>query len=331
METTIYKEFEKDNIQFSTDINLKEITYLKTGGTVHLIVYPKNSNELVSVLAKLDKHKITFKVIGATSNLLFLDNVVYTCLVSTKQMCEMYYNKESGELICGSGVMLPDFTRFALYNSISGFEGLEGIPGTMGGAVFMNAGAYGYAIKDFLKAVDVVTDGEVVQYTIRQLQLTHRNSIFRTGETKGVIVRCYFNATKGENNLISSNMELFHSKRHKYQDFLYPNLGSIFSGSLYRSICKRDIYCNWYFKIYYLFQYKFKIFTRESPLNRKRMNDIIVKRFSLNYEKQPFSDKTINCLVNRGQGTDEMIKYINDMQSIIDGEIRLENEILKQF
>jgi UDP-N-acetylmuramate dehydrogenase len=143
------------------------------------------------------------------------------------------YNEVNEEIIADAGMMLPDLSRFALYNSIYGFAGLEGVPGTLGGAVFMNAGAYGYEIKDTLVAVDIASyEGEVHRYSCAELELGHRNSALRKNEIEGTILRCYFTANKGDAEEISNEMEFYHAKRHKYQDFLYPNLGSIFSRDL---------------------------------------------------------------------------------------------------
>ncbi len=126
-------------------------------------------------------------------------------------------------------------------------------------------------------------------------------------------------------------MEVYHAKRHKYQDFMYPNLGSIFSGSPYRALGRRDRIFKLISAAYYFVNYEFKLFRRESPINRKWLNDIVLKRFPLHYPLQPFSDKTLNCLVNRGQGTEEMVRFIRQMEDLVSGQIPLENEIVDEF
>lgn len=83
--------------------------------------------------------------------------------------------------------------------------------------------------------------------------------------------------------------------------------------------------------LFYLFNYKWKIFRRESPLNRKWINDIIVKELNLQYDIQPFSNKTMNCLVNRGQGSSEMIRFIEEIKKLTDNRIPVENEVVEQF
>lgn len=329
----LIKEVGVFNICYDLNVNLSELTWLKTGGTALAVLYPKNTNELVNCVKILKKCKLTYKVIGGTSNLLFLDEIEYTCLLSTKEMKEVKYISKANEFIVGSGFMLPDFSRFALYNGVTGYEGLEGIPGTMGGAVYMNAGAYGYEIKDVLKSIEIVDyNGEIRIYKTEELDFKNRHSALSSGNVKGIVAKCWFDASKKEDTyLIESRMELYHSKRHKYLEYMYPNLGSIFSGSIYRVLGYNDKYTYFMSSIFYFFNYRFKIFRRESPINRKWINDIVVKRFNLKFEGQPFSNKSINSLVNRGQGTSEMVKYIREIQKLTNNKVPLENEIVEKF
>lgn len=320
------------HINFKNNIYLSNYTYMRTGGVAQIIIYPENAKEVSKTISILNELNISFKVIGATSNLLFKDQTDYTCLLSTTEIKGIEYHSDERQIVVGSGIMLPDLSRFALYQSIKGFEGLEGIPGTVGGAVFMNAGAYGYDIKKIISKVEIVDfDSNTKIYLKNDLLLQNRNSALREGKIKGVITKCWFDATIGDVHNIEKKMEVFHSKRHKYLDYLYPNLGSVFSGSIYRELGKSDKYFFLLSTLFYLFNYKFKIFRRESPVNRKWINDIAVKRFGLRYNLQPFSDKTINSLVNRGQGTEEMIAYINDIQKLTKNKVPLENEIVEGF
>lgn len=196
----------------------------------------------------------------------------------------------------------------------------------------MNAGAYGCEIKDVLNSIEMVdTDGVLQIIKAKDLGLHYRNSYLREGKINGIVTKCFFNVDLGNQYDIESKMELFHSKRHKYQDFSYPNLGSMYSGSVYREIGKRDKVFKLISMLYFLFNYEFKIFRRESPINRKWINDIIVKRFNLKYDKQPFSNKSINCLVNRGQGTDEMLRYMDDIKRLTYNKIPIENEVIEEF
>src|SRR5690606_24914859 len=124
---------------------------------------------------------------------------------------------------CDMGAMLPDLSRFALHHSIKGYAGFEGIPGTIGGAVFMNAGAYGYSLDQVLESVELMDrGGSVVEIPASKLNLKYRHSLLKTGELEGIITRAHFRAELGDRQAIYRQMEVFHAKRHRYQDFIYP-------------------------------------------------------------------------------------------------------------
>lgn len=319
-------------IRFESRVKLSEFTYLKTGGLADLIIFPENELQLSQAVKWAFENELKYKVIGSTSNLLFLDDASYGCLICTSSLLEMRYDPNKRQIFVGSGVMMPDLSRKALFEGLTGFEGLEGIPGTVGGGVFMNAGAYGCEVKDTLIQVNVVLrDGSTAQYSLKEAGLTHRASMFRSTKTDEIIVSCLFEGKAGDPQSIFNKMELYHAKRHRYQDFFYPNLGSIFSGSPYRAIGQDDKVFKLISAAYYLVCYEWKLFRRESPINRKWLNDIVVKRFGLNYKLQPFSDKTLNCLVNRGQGTAEMVRFIEEMKQKTKGRIPIENEVVEGF
>ncbi|WP_343557297.1 FAD-binding protein [Sphingobacterium sp.] len=320
------------NVDFEQNVDLAKYTYMKTGGIAKLLILPKTTEEVIHSIKSLNEYDVAYKIIGATSNLLFLDNADYTCLLSTTNLKGIEINQVNNEIISRSGEMLGDLSRFALLNSVTGFEGLEGIPGTVGGAVFMNAGAYGYETKNVLKSIELVDPkGNINNLRIDDLGLKYRNSALKRGEVKGVVVSATFKIEHRNQSKIEARMELFHSKRHKYQEFLFPNLGSCFSGSIYRALGKKDRGFKLISMLYFLFAYKVKLFRRESPINRKWINDIALKRFNFSYEKQPFSNKNINTMVNRGQGTDEMLRFIDEINRLADFKIPIENEIVEKF
>jgi len=328
----ILEELHLLNIEIKENIDLTKFTYLQTGGIAKLLLLPKDANEVMQCIDLLKTNNVKYKVIGATSNIMFLDNTDYSCLISTINLKGIKIDQKTNEIVASSGEMLGDLSRYALLNSITGFEGLEGIPGTIGGAIFMNAGAYGYETKNVLKSIDLIdSNGKLVSLNNEDLGLKYRNSNLKNGTYDGIVVSARFSIKSGNQNKIEEKMELFHAKRHKYQEMLYPNLGSCFSGSVYRGLGKKDSLFKYVSMFYFLFNYEFKIFRRESPLNRKWINDLAIKRFNFCFEKQPFSNKNINTLVNRGQGTDEMIRYINEINKLTDNKIPVENEIVEGF
>lgn len=328
----VVNDLVRSEIALDRDVALSEYTYLRTGGVARVVVNPTSVAQLAKTIEILDGHGLRYKVIGGTSNLLFRDEATYSILVSTVRVNKISFHSSAGVIVADCGVMMPDLSRVALWNSVVGFEGLEGIPGTIGGGIFMNAGAYGTELKDrLLSAVAIRPGGKVEEVDAPELGLTHRASALRRGMFSGIVATCTFRAEKGDAQKIYSKMENFHAKRHKYQDFMYPNLGSIFSGSPYRALAERDRIFKLVSALYYLLRYEYKVFHRESPINRKWLNDFMLKRFDFDYQIQPFSDKTLNCLVNRGQGTDEMIRFIRYLETLINGRVPLENEIVDAF
>lgn len=317
---------------FKVDVALSKITYFRSGGSAEVVFYPETIPQLVELVASLGESKISFRVVGETSNILFITGKNYSCLISTIQLDEIIFDWKKGEIIVSAGAMLPELSRQALYKGVSGFAGLEGIPGTIGGAVFMNAGAYGDNIQRSLLRVEVVElDGSRSQMTNAELDFSYRDSVFKQRVSKAIVLKAYFKITLGDRYRLEKKMELVHSKRHKYHEYCYPNLGSIFSGSVYRALAKRSFRYRVVSSIFYLLNYRYKVLRREAPINRKWLNDYTVKTFGLKFETQPFSDKTINTIVNRGQSIDEIISYIQTLESLIQGDIPIENEIVDPF
>ena len=321
-----------NSVEFSTAVPLSEFSWFKTGGIADVIVSPDSKSQLSICVHWISDARFNFKVVGETSNLIFLDDVNYSILISTAKIASLSYNSNSSLITADCGVLLPALSRYALSLSAKGFEGLEGIPGTVGAAVFMNAGAYGDEIKDVIESVDVILpNGGIKTYSLEALKLSHRNSVFRSKTNDEIIVSASFRVDIGDSLQIYNRMSLFHNKRHKYQEFMYPTLGSVYSSSIYRALAKKDIWFKFVSSVYYLIFYKLKMFRREAPDNRKWMNDFTVSRFGISYKNQPFSHKDMNTLVNNGHHTDEILCYINQLNTIIGSDILIENEIVEKF
>lgn len=320
------------SVEFSTTVSLSKFSWFKTGGIADVIVYPESKNQLSACVNWFSDSGFNFKVVGETTNLIFLDDINYSVIISTVKIASLNYNPNSSLITADCGVLLPVLSRYALSISAKGFEGFEGIPGTVGAAIFMNAGAYGDEIKDVIESVDVIVpNGGMKTYSLEALKLTHRNSVFRSEFNNEIIVSASFRVDVGDPLVIYNRMSLFHNKRHKYQEFMYPTLGSIYSSSVYRALAKKDIWFKFVSSIYYLVFYKWKIFRREAPDNRKWLNDFTVNRFGISYRTQPFSHKDMNTLVNNGHHTDEILSYINQLNSLVGNGVLIENEIVEKF
>ena len=136
-------------------------TSFKIGGPAKLFVSPADSNTLSELIINCKNYDIPTVYFGNGSNILFNDYGFDGVVISTSRMTEISLQDEN-VIECGSGVKNSVLCQFALENSLSGFEFLWGIPGTVGGAAFMNAGAYGGEIKDVIVGCEYITaDGEI--------------------------------------------------------------------------------------------------------------------------------------------------------------------------
>lgn len=321
-----------ESFPYKDQVDLRDFSWFKTGGGATRVYFPDTVEKMAELVGKLNSDKIPFKVIGETTNLLFLDDKQYGVLISTTKLNNITYWPDRQEIEVEVGYMLPELSRFALSRSLNGFAGLEGIPGTIGGAVFMNASAFGYGISRCLSRVEIIMpNGNLATLTHDDLAFAHRDSIFKSGGHPGIICRAFFRAQQGDRKSIYRTMEDCHARRHRSFEYMYPNLGSIFAGSVYRSMGRKDPYFRICAALFYFFGYQLKSIGKETPLNRKWLNDIAVKRFHLNFGNQPFSDKSLNVLINNGHHTDELLDYIRQIQDIIGDSIPLENEIVQPF
>ncbi len=216
------KILEQNKICYFENFDLSQISAIKIGGRAGLVVFPANSNELEKVILSLDKLNKKYKVIGNASNLLFLQ-VIDFVIVSTARMQDEI-NFENGIITASAGVMLSRLCEFLKKHNFSGFEGLVGIPATIGGAIFNNAGAFGYNISDNLLWIDVVYNGKIIKLLKSQIKFGYHFS-----NLSGFIIlrAAFLFENKNEYDIISLCNEYVY-KRSKSQPIGF-SLGSVFS------------------------------------------------------------------------------------------------------
>jgi len=195
-------------------------TTYRTGGLSRYFIEPYNIYELFTAL-KFAKDK-TFFILGAGSNVLFSDKLFDGVVISLKKL-NRYLIIKNDELICGAGCLLDSVINFSISNNLSGLENLSGIPGSVGGAIYMNAGAFDIEIKDFLTSVKIMDfSGSIKIYKKNDLNFAYRSS----GLKDEIVVEAVFNLKKGK-YLENKRVEIL-KKRGEKQPLEYPSCGSVF-------------------------------------------------------------------------------------------------------
>lgn len=202
-------------------------TSFKAGGHADLLVEPQSIDELKNVLQLLNAEGTNYMVLGNGSNVLVRDGGYRGVIVKIGDAFN-YVEREGNQLICGSGTLMSVVSRNAVNAELAGFEFASGIPGSIGGAVFMNAGAYGGEIVQVLKKARIVSkDGSRDFYmTADELQLGYRHSVLH--ETGDVVVEAVLELEPGNVEEIRANIADFTERRNSKQPVTYPSAGSFF-------------------------------------------------------------------------------------------------------
>lgn len=204
---------------------MKRHTSFRAGGPADWYVAPENADELTAVCRACRKAGSRFYVIGNGSNLLVSDEGFCGVIISTEKFGKLEVSGKS--LKAGAGVLLSKAASAALKAGLSGLEFAAGIPGSIGGAVVMNAGAYGSEMKDVLKSATVLDpDGNVLTLDTKELGLGYRTSIV---PKKGyVVLEALFSLEFENTEIIRQKMEELAGKRKEKQPLEYPSAGSTF-------------------------------------------------------------------------------------------------------
>ena len=214
-----------NNIAFRTDKNASEFTSFRIGGR-YFTVYPANESELINTVGFCKENGIRFIIIGCGSNVLFSDEGYNGAVIMTQALNKVEVNGDT--VTAGCGAPLISVCKAALKNSLSGVEFAYGIPGSVGGAVFMNAGAYGGEMKDVVKSVRAykVEDGRIIEFKTEECDFGYRCSAFSNGGY--IILSAEMKLNKAEKEEIKSVMDDLLGRRKSKQPLNYPSAGSVF-------------------------------------------------------------------------------------------------------
>ena len=205
---------------------LRHHTTFKIGGPADLFVEPTTMAELSFVLRTIHEFDVPVTIIGCGSNILVKDGGIRGAVVSVRHMTQIM-DCNDNTLCIGSGYMLKDASEFAWENGLTGLEFAIGIPGTLGGAVFMNAGAYDGEMSHVVTAVRAVDfQGNIKEYDASHLDFGYRHSVFH--DNHEVIGEVIMTLKPGDKNVIKARMDELTEKRESKQPLEFASAGSTF-------------------------------------------------------------------------------------------------------
>lgn len=208
------------------NVKLSNNTTYKVGGIARLFVYPKNTDKLIILLKKLNQENINYKVLGYGSNVIFSDNTYDGVIIKLDNFDEVKIKDTI--ITAGAGTSLVKLSYKALKEGLTGLEFASGIPGSVGGAVFMNAGAYKSDMGYIVSEVKVLTpELEVKTLYNRDLNYKYRSSFLKHNPNY-ICLEATIVLRHGEKKLIKDLMETRRQKRLMMQPLEYPSAGSVF-------------------------------------------------------------------------------------------------------
>lgn len=207
-------------------------TTMKVGGCADVFVQLNDNNALIEVLSHCKNNNIPTYTIGKGSNILVSDSGVRGVVLKLSGEFNNIELVDDIYIQCGAGVSLSALANFALKNSLTGLEFSYGIPGTVGGALYMNAGAYGGEMKDVVFLSNHIAFNDTAKkyenevFDLEQISLSYRHSIY--SENSYIITNVMFKLQKGNAEDIKAKMNDFMQRRKNKQPLEYPSSGSTF-------------------------------------------------------------------------------------------------------
>lgn len=298
--------------KYQKGISLKNKTWIHRGGMVEYWLQPDTTEELEAVGKSLYKNKETFVIIGHTSNTYFDNSFDVKYVIDTRHLTSISV-LDSDTLVCDCGAPMARVSRYCVENGIAGYEGMVGLPGTVGGGCFCNSGCYGCGIDQVLKYIDLLTEkGEIIRVTRKQMEFSFRSSVLKRGELKGIILRAYFDISlKKDKELLKEIAEKNEVDRKITQDGPLQNLGTTVNvGDLKKNtrnfiirVARRIRNLNFFWggrgKRYFV----------EKILICLLYNRLNILRY--------ISDKRVGCFIWKDDGADKAyIQYVDMMKAV---------------
>lgn len=216
----------ENGIRLRQNVPLSELTTFRIGGPSDYAVYPSSVQQMAALIAHLKKEQIRFFVLGRGSDILAKDEGYRGVIVLSADMKDLSCD-DQGRITAGAGCSMASVANLALKNSLAGLEFLHGIPGSMGGGIFMNAGAYGSEIGTFVTSVTWVdAEGKIHVSDRESMEFSYRHSYFT--HNFGVVCQATLQCQRGDYDSILTLMRDLDRRRREKQPLEYPSAGSTF-------------------------------------------------------------------------------------------------------
>ncbi len=212
-------------IDIRFDEPLKHYTYTRVGGPADYLAFPRNRYELKYLISFAKAHDIPWMILGNASNIIVRDGGIRGMVIMFDRLNSV--SVDGYVIEAEAGANLIETTKVAQYHSLTGFEFACGIPGSVGGAVFMNAGAYGGEIAHVLISATVLTaDGEITTIENRDMAFGYRHSVLQ--DNGAIVISAKFGLQPGDYTQITQEMARLTHLRELKQPLEYPSCGSVF-------------------------------------------------------------------------------------------------------
>ncbi len=213
------------NVTILTNEPLSKYTNTKTGGSADLLAFPESAGEVQALLTFANENQVPVTVIGNASNLIVRDGGIRGLVMILTRMNSI--KVVGNQVIADAGASMIEVTKHAQAANLSGLEFAAGIPGSIGGAIFMNAGAYGGETSDVADSVLVLTrDGEIKTINREALDFGYRHS--RVQDENDVVLSATYALVPGDGDVIQAKMDDLNAKRAAKQPLDLPSCGSVF-------------------------------------------------------------------------------------------------------
>lgn len=329
MEQTVIEKLNALEVECMTNVPLSAKTWIHRGPTVSMYLQPSTVEQMQSVIELLTAYNLSFKVVGHTSNIYIKDTYKVDAFITTSKMTEV--TETDDYILCDAGVNVSGLSKVAVEKGYKGFEGLVGLPGTIGGAIVNNSSCFGCSVSSLIQEIYVLVrnNGKYTLSTMSydDMEFTHRNSSFKSGKKEGIIL-----SAKLAKNVVpdiealkiqaEKNIEI----RNTTQESKAQNLGSIYSG--YKAY-PLGLFTLGLIKVPEVFLFKLRDhFFRDKSSYMLKRNRYLFNLWGYEDLSRYVSDKNINTFIWRDNKADIVFpRYIEFMNKYAKCE-KLEIEIL---